>query len=138
MIGINIVTFYTVPPAIDILFSGYTDLTNNNDTTAMAEIECYTMNSPPTHVVWLKNGEEIELHDDNYETLQVVTDRRNSHYQNILVVRDVLGVMNVTYTCKITNSAGSTQHNITIDLPGIYIHILFAYCRACWIDSSIV
>ena len=91
----------------------------------MAEIECYTMNSPPTHVVWLRNGEEIEP-NESYETLQVVVDRRNSHYRNILVVRDVLGVMNVSYTCNISNSAGSTQHNVTIDLPGI----LLAYCIA--------
>lgn len=111
--------FYAGPPSIDVAMSGYTDLTSDSHTTALAQIECYTINSPPTKVIWKKNGDIIDVEMDKYTALQVVIDRRNSHYQNILMIRDVLDIMgNFTFTCEIENSAGSAHHSVSIDIPG--------------------
>ena len=99
--------------------SGYTDLIRDSHTTALAQIECYTTNSPPTTVIWKKNSDVIDVETNTYTTLQIVIDRRNSHYQNILMIRDVLDIMgNFTFTCDIENSAGSAHHSVSIDIAG--------------------
>ena len=99
--------------------SGYKDLTSDRFTPDLAQIQCYTVNSTPTTVVWKKDGDVIDLHTDKYTTMQFVTDRRNSHYLNILFIKDVFDIMgNATFTCKVENIAGSTQHNIGVDIAG--------------------
>lgn len=116
---IVLLNIYTGPPTIDTSLSGYTDQSRDNSTTAMAQFECYTTDSTPTTVIWKRNGEMINIDGDKYATMQVVTDRRNTHYRNILIVRDVFGVIgNFTYSCEIENTAGSTRHSISIDIPG--------------------
>ena len=99
--------------------SGYTDLTSNSQTTALTQIECYTLNSPPTTVIWKKDGDVIDVETDKYTAMQIVIDRRSSHYQNILLIRDVFDIMgNFTFTCEIENKAGSTHHSVSIDMAG--------------------
>ena len=107
------------PSSIDAAMSGYTDLTSNSQTTALAQIECYTLNSPPTTVIWKKDGDVIDVEMDKYTAMQIVIDRRSSHYQNILLIRDVFDIMgNFTFTCEIENNAGSTHHSVNIDMAG--------------------
>ena len=111
--------FFVGPPSIDAAMSGYTDLTSNSQTTALAQIECYTLNSPPTTVIWKKDGDIIDVEMDKYTAMQIVIDRRSSHYQNILLIRDVFNIMgNFTFTCEIENNAGSTHHSVNIDMAG--------------------
>ena len=82
-------------------------------------VECYTMNSPPTIVTWKRDGVEIDVMGDHYNTLQIAVDRVNYHYRNILLIKSVLGIMGEhTFTCEIENSGGSTYHSIDIDIPG--------------------
>ena len=86
----------------------------------MAVIECYTTGSPPTDVVWQRNGEVIDVDGDYYETMQIVTNRRNSHYRNILVVNDIVSVIgSLTFTCVISNWYGSVSLNVTTNVSGM-------------------
>ena len=97
-------------------------MTRDSSTTAMAVIECYTTGSPPTNVVWQRNGKVVDVDGENYETMQIVIDRRNSHYRNNIIISDTFGVIgNLTYTCEISNFAGVTAHNININLSGMYM-----------------
>ena len=110
------------PPSINVLRSGYTDLTMDADSPAFVEVDCYTMHFPPTTVTWKRDGMEIDLCSKHYQTEQIVVDRINSHYRNILLIQNVFDIIgNHTFTCEIQNSAGSTYHGVTIDLPGTVI-----------------
>ena len=61
----------------------------------------------------------VDVDGDRYETIQTVTNRRNSEYQNILMVSDALGLVgNFTYTCDVSNMAGSDSHNIHTSVAG--------------------
>ena len=106
-------------PIIDVEHSSFIDLTMDDSTTALAHVVCYTMNSPPTTVVWKRDGKIIDVGADEFATLQIVVDHRNSHYRNVLVITDVFDIMgNITYTCEIENMIGSTDYSITIDITG--------------------
>ena len=112
------------PLAINTSLSGYTDLTEDNTITDLVQIECHTMNSPPTSVIWMRDEDVINAWDDDYETLQIVIDRINSHYRNILILRNIFDIVGYhVYTCEIENSAGFIIHNISIDIQGMYINI---------------
>jgi hypothetical protein len=107
-----------IGPAINILLSGYSDLTKDDQTAALARVECYTTGSPPTTVIWKRDGAVIDAKSSRYDTLQIATDRRHSHFRNILLINDVFDVVgNYTFTCEIENSAGSTSHSTTINIP---------------------
>ena len=97
--------------------SGYSDLTRDPTTTNMAELVCFTVNSPPTHVTWLRNGEEIEIDGVTYESLQIVTDHFNSHYKSILVVKQIINIIGeLTFSCVL---AGNTSLDIPTNISGI-------------------
>ena len=62
---------------------------------------------------------------NNYEAVQVVTDRSNSYYHNILYVRDVVEIIGrPRYTCRLQNSAGivSGQIDVNIQLSGMGVY----------------
>ena len=102
--------------------SGYTDLSeNNSDTTLnlLGTIICSTRYSPPTNVTWERDGVTVSVDGEKYEMIQTVTDRSNSYYDNILLIRDAIGLAgNHTYTCDISNYAGSTSQDISTNMTG--------------------
>ena len=113
---------YIGPPSINVLRSGYTDLTMGADSPAFVEVECYTMHFPPTTITWKRDGMDIDLSSNYYQRAQIVVDRINSHYRNTLLIQNVFDIIgNHTFTCEIQNSAGSTYHSVTIDLPGTLV-----------------
>ena len=78
------------------------------------------MDSPPTTVTWKRDGVAIDAGSSEYKALQIVVDRENSHYQNILYIVGAFEIMGShNFTCEIENIAGSTTHTIAIDIPGI-------------------
>ena len=105
-----------------MLRSGYTDLTMDADSPAFVEVECYTMNFPPTTVTWKRDGVEIDISRNFYQTAQTIVDRINSHYRNFLLIQNVFEIMgNHTFACEIQNSAGSTYYSVNFDFPGTVI-----------------
>ena len=111
-------------PRINALLSAYTDLTMDADSPALARLECHTMDSPPTTVTWKRDGVAIDAGSSEYKALQIVVDRENSHYRNILYIVGAFEIMGShNFTCEIENIAGSTTHTIAIDIPGIILII---------------
>ena len=87
----------------------------------MAQLECYTTHSPPTTVVWMRNGDVIDVDDDS---VHIVANHRHSHYRNELLVMNVTSIISDNiFTCTINNSRGSISHDIPTNLTGIYIII---------------
>ena len=100
-------------------YSGFTDLTKDNSTSLMAALVCYTAQTPPTNIVWLRNGEEIDIDGVMYDSEQIVVDRINSHYRNILLVKEVKNIIgNLTFSCNVSNSYGSSSLDISTSLSG--------------------
>ena len=107
----------------------YNNLIEDTSNTALATIQCQTQSYLPTWVVWEKNGVEISIDGQSYETLQMVTNRGHSYFRNILIVKDVVGIVEAPlYTCVVGNSAGNTSRSvrvsisIRISLSGTPIH----------------
>lgn len=114
-----------------VYYTSYENHIEDTSNTVLATVECQTQYFLPTWVIWQKNGLEIRVDGQSYETLQIVTDREFSHYQNILIVRDAVGVVGTPlYTCVVGNYAGNTSSNIRmrifdlwVSLSGIYTYI---------------
>ena len=104
--------YYLDAPSIEDI--EYTDLINAyNDTLGM--IEFSTRFSPPTSVTWLRDGTPVTVDGYNYEMEHIVTDRlyQNTYYYNVLFIRDAVGLAGYhTYTCTVTNYAGTTSRSI--------------------------
>ena len=72
------------------------------------------------------DGESVNTEGAEFEQYQVVTDRYNIRYDNILVVKNATcAAGRHNYTCIIKNSEGNTTENIFTNITGIYrLHYL--------------
>ena len=108
----------TGPPRV--YSSEYHDLIDDQSTDAFMTITCSTSDSPPTKVIWMCDGDNITTSDGDFETMQVVTNRRNVYYDNILIVKNATRAAGIhDYTCTVMNSQGSDTHTITTNIPGL-------------------
>ena len=81
-------------------------------------IECTVDGVPTPSVVWLKNGAELNVADDN---IQIVTinARKSSRVEVSMATSDFIG----NYTCVARNVAGSNSTSFIItNLQGWLIH----------------
>ena len=99
--------------------SSYSDMSNTQGS-VLGTLECLTQNSPPTTVTWLRDGVAVHIDGVGYEMMQIVTERRYySRYKNILFIRNAADLAgNHTYTCNVSNSAGSSSQIISTTLTG--------------------
>ena len=100
--------------------------------TELGNITCRTRNSPPTYVTWERDGVRVPVNGDRYEMIQTVTDRQNSYYDSVLLIRDAVDLAgNHTYTCCVRNYAGSTCKTTSTHMTGELLHkimiIIFVY-----------
>ena len=88
-------------------------------------VYCRTSSSPPTTVVWSRDGVKVPVDGVKYETHQSVTNHGYSYYQNVLIVRDIIGIRgSPRYTCSVTNVAGSTLSNVYLHgLPRVTLSL---------------
>lgn len=99
--------------------SYYRDLSRSSGLTEVGTITCRTQYSPPTNVIWRRDGVRVNVDGDRYKMTQTVTDRGNSRYDNILLIRNAVHLAGShTYTCFISNSVGSTSNNIRTTMTG--------------------
>ena len=68
-----------------------------------ATINCKTSNHPPTHQFWNKDDQNItNITDCGYSSYQIITDRHDSDYSNILNIVAVKGCQYTgTYSCNV-------------------------------------
>ena len=100
--------------------STYRDLVEGTSTDAFLEIVCKTSVSPPTKVMWMCDGELVNINGIDFEQYQIVRDRRNIYYDNILLVKNTTyAAGRHNYTCIIKNSQGNSATAITTNIPGM-------------------
>ena len=81
-------------------------------------LSCSSKNSPPTEVLWRKNGKLLSLSDtlSGYKMSQVLVDRVTSAYISTLTMDGVLDDVVGEYSCTVVNSLGtSNTSNTTIE-----------------------
>ena len=99
----------------------YIDLTQVADEPALGVIVCNSSGFPPTHVSWERGNSLIPANEgsNSYEQIQRVVSRTSSLYSNILVVKDIHGVMgDHVYRCLVRNRAGSVSRSIEVSTTG--------------------
>ena len=90
-----------------------------------SSLTCISTGSPATTVTFTRNdttvgplreGESVSVGGITYELAQRVTNRRESTYENILIVnRELSSLVNSTFTCIVANALGmDTSQSITI------------------------
>ena len=99
-------------------------------------ITCSSYNSPPTQVIWEKDGKEIHVENSKmYHFSQTLVNRTTSAYSNDLTImasaKDAMG----KYACSMVNSFGrSTKLSTTITgihfgRVAVLIHGYLSYCN---------
>ena len=90
-----------------------TSLQRTRSTTNLT-LTCTSTSSPATNVTWMKDGDTLDIDGVKYKTYQTVTNRRESTYQNTLVVDDDIENITGNYTCNVTNRFGNSTSDLTI------------------------
>ena len=92
---------------------------SNTEGSVLGTLECLTQNSPPTTVTWSRDGVAVHVDGVGYEMMQIVTDRQYSRYRNILHIRNAVELVgDHTYTCSVSNAAGSSSQSISTKMTG--------------------
>ncbi len=82
-------------------------------------LTCTSTGSPPTNIVWKKDGSIIAIDGSVFKLTQTILDRKSSTYESILMIDkqyvELLGV----FTCTVYNSFGVSETE-TITLEGTF------------------
>ena len=97
---------------------------SNTEGSVLGTLECLTQNSPPTTVTWLRDGVAVHVDGVGYEMMQIVTERQSYfRYKNTLFIRNAADLVGEhTYTCSVSNAAGSNSQSISTTLTGKHEH----------------
>ena len=82
------------------------------------QLSCFSQDSPPTEVIWEKDGQRIHLNGskDGYGMTQVLLDKLTSSYVSSLTMDGLLDDVVGEYSCTVVNSLGSSNTmNTTIN-----------------------
>ncbi len=77
-----------------------------NDTFTLV---CKTTNSPPTNVLWTKDGVPMNMTGTAHKLTQIVIDRSRSTYKNYLEVEDSIDKLPGEYSCAVNNIFGNSS-----------------------------
>ena len=75
-------------------------------------LSCVSYGSPPTQVIWERDGERIYFNDtssDIYHPNQVLLNRTTSAYNNTLTINATIEDVNGNYSCTVLNSVGQSD-----------------------------
>jgi hypothetical protein len=73
--------------------------------------------TPPTQVVWERDGERIYFNDTTYHSNQVLLNRTTSTYNNTLTINATIEDVIGEYSCSVMNSIGSSE-TLTTTIAG--------------------
>ena len=75
-------------------------------------LSCVSYGSPPTEVIWERDGERIYFNDtssDVYHPNQMLLNRTTSAYNNTLTINATIEDVIGEYSCTILNSVGRSD-----------------------------
>ena len=75
---------------------------------------CTTSQSPATNIIWTFNDITIAYNSSQHKLSQILLDRRNSLYKNVLTVEGSFEETVGEYSCTVENSAGNDTTGTTI------------------------
>ena len=102
-------SFFTGYPTItDITFGGYP---------APFILTCTSTGSPPTTIMWQKDGHNITVDGSKFKLARSIVNRRASIYDNILTIDDEYANLLGTFSCRVENEFGSS-YTKTVDAVG--------------------
>ena len=78
----------------------------SSNSTSMFTLNCTSSDSPPTTVIWNKNGGALSDSSASYQTLR---DGSSSTYDTLLPIDGSVDELVGTYTCSVLNSAGQSN-----------------------------
>ena len=96
----------TVPPQCHSIEYTFMDNTHT--------LSCVSYNSPPTNVVWERDGERIYFNDTSYQSSQMLMNRTTSAYNNTLTINATIEDVIGEYSCTVSNDLGSSYENVTV------------------------
>ena len=98
-------------------------------------LTCTSTSSPATNVTWMRDDAILSVDGVKNQFYQTVTSRRNSTYQNTLVVNDNPEHVIGNYICSVTNKFGNSSSELTVRGKVVYLpvcvsvrSILYTYC----------
>ena len=80
-------------------------------------LSCISYGSPPTEVLWERDGEMI-LQDDVYKYSQSLVERTTSTYNNTLTINGTIEDIAGDYSCTVSNTLG-TSNKVTKAVMGM-------------------
>ena len=75
-------------------------------------LTCVSHGSPPTQVMWDRDGERIYQNDTNYRFSQILVERTSSTYNNTLTINGTIEDVVGEYSCTVSNTLGSSNELI--------------------------
>ena len=78
---------------------------------------CFSLNSPPTEILWEKDSATLSLDSvsGRYKTSQILVNRTTSAYVSTLTMDGVLENVVAEYSCTVVNTIGiSNTFSITV------------------------
>ena len=105
----------------------YIDLSDDPSTPVLAAVTCETALMIPEGVTWLRNGDPLIIDGHDYESVQVLENRKDSLYNSSLLIKGVTDLFgSPSFTCIISSQDGDISLNgSNIDLSGMLSGIQF-------------
>ena len=86
---------------------------------SLHKLTCDSYNTPPTQVVWEKDGEVITSNNTFYQFGQELMNRTTAAYSNSLTMNATFEEVVGEYACTVVNSVGSSERQ-TRSIKGLY------------------
>ena len=74
-----------------------------------SSLTCWSYQSPPTEVVWERNGVALNLDGSIYKDSKIIYSRRYSRYMIILHINGPLDNAEGTFACIVSNQLGKSR-----------------------------
>ena len=85
------------------------DLEYGLNSKGLYTITCTTIVTPPTSVTWTKNGVTVNANESMYQFTQMLVNRNDTIYENLLIIDGGFENAIGDYSCTAENSLGASD-----------------------------
>ena len=78
-------------------------------------ISCVSCDTPPTNVIWERDGKRIYFNDTSYQSSKMLMNRTTSAYNNTLTINATIEDVIGEYSCTVSNDLGTCNCNISVE-----------------------